>query len=142
MDERYISVLKILSNRRSLRAFIRELNAEQVEDITSSIQELSKERLDQIAQHEEAEKERQQKIEEYIELMRLDGIDVSEFIQVGEEVTKKVARKPRAVTPPKYEYIKEDGSTATWTGQGRTPKAIATAIQNGHSIEEFLINKS
>ncbi|MCP5792950.1 H-NS histone family protein, partial [Klebsiella pneumoniae] len=27
----------------------------------------------------------------------------------------------------------------TWTGQGRTPKPIATALANGKSLDDFLI---
>jgi DNA-binding protein StpA len=32
-----------------------------------------------------------------------------------------------------------NGEEKTWTGQGRTPKPIASALANGKSLDEFLI---
>ena len=32
-----------------------------------------------------------------------------------------------------------DGEVRTWTGQGRMPAQIATAVENGKSLEDFLI---
>ncbi|MDI5638182.1 H-NS histone family protein, partial [Salmonella enterica subsp. enterica serovar Kentucky] len=33
----------------------------------------------------------------------------------------------------------ENGNELTWTGQGRTPKAIAAAIEAGKTLEDFAI---
>lgn len=41
--------------------------------------------------------------------------------------------------PAKYKYIDDDGSEKTWTGQGRTPKPIAIALENGKTLEYFEI---
>ena len=48
--------------------------------------------------------------------------------------TKK--RKPREA---KYRFIDQNGEEKTWTGQGRTPKPIASALAEGKSLDDFLI---
>lgn len=42
--------------------------------------------------------------------------------------------------PAKYEFG-ENEETKTWTGKGRKPKPIAEALNAGHSLDDFLINK-
>jgi DNA-binding protein H-NS len=39
---------------------------------------------------------------------------------------------------PKYQY-EENGVVKTWTGQGRTPKAIADQLTEGFDLSDFLI---
>ncbi|ENU0116236.1 H-NS family nucleoid-associated regulatory protein, partial [Escherichia coli] len=46
---------------------------------------------------------------------------------------------PRAPRPAKYKYTDENGNEQTWTGQGRTPKVIAAAIEAGKTLEDFAI---
>ncbi|RVS43282.1 DNA-binding protein, partial [Citrobacter freundii] len=41
--------------------------------------------------------------------------------------------------PAKYKYTDENGNEQTWTGQGRTPKAITAAIEAGKTLEDFAI---
>jgi DNA-binding protein H-NS len=48
----------------------------------------------------------------------------------------KKARDPR---PAKYSFTDENGETKTWTGQGRTPKALAEQLAAGKSLDNFLI---
>lgn len=45
----------------------------------------------------------------------------------------------RAPRPAKYKYVDEDGQEKNWTGQGRTPAVIKAAIDNGKSLDDFLI---
>jgi len=70
--------------------------------------------------------------------MKADGISPtdllgSELAQTGKS-TKK--RKPREA---KYRFIDQNGEEKTWTGQGRTPKPIASALAEGKSLDDFLI---
>lgn len=53
--------------------------------------------------------------------------------------TSKSAKAKREPRPAKYKYIDENGDEKTWTGQGRTPKAIAAALESGKTLEEFEI---
>ena len=49
------------------------------------------------------------------------------------------AKSTRAPRPAKYKYTDENGNEQTWTGQGRTPKAITAAIEAGKTLEDFAI---
>ncbi|PSV04928.1 H-NS family nucleoid-associated regulatory protein, partial [Photobacterium kishitanii] len=37
--------------------------------------------------------------------------------------------------------IDDNGNEKTWTGQGRTPKALKTSIENGANLDDFLIKE-
>ncbi len=66
------------------------------------------------------------------------GIDPAELVQgvpAGKAQRDGAKRAPR---PPKYRYM-ENGEERTWTGQGRTPKALAAMLEQGRQLEEFLI---
>uniref|UniRef100_UPI003D19472B H-NS family nucleoid-associated regulatory protein n=1 Tax=Aeromonas bestiarum TaxID=105751 RepID=UPI003D19472B len=52
--------------------------------------------------------------------------------------TKASGKMKRAPRPAKYKY-QEDGQEKTWTGQGRMPKAIAEQVEQGKSLDDFLI---
>lgn len=98
---------------------------------------LKKKRSEQ-AELERQRAEQQDKINALLELMKADGISPSDLLgsdqaQAGQP-TKK--RKARAA---KYRFIDANGEEKTWTGQGRTPKPIATALANGKSLDDFLI---
>ncbi|END4451164.1 H-NS histone family protein, partial [Escherichia coli] len=38
-----------------------------------------------------------------------------------------------------YKYTDVNGETKTWTGQGRTPKALAEQLEAGKTLDDFLI---
>ncbi|MXG37181.1 H-NS histone family protein, partial [Escherichia coli] len=57
----------------------------------------------------------------------------TERVQAGKPVKKRKVREA------KYRFIDVNGEEKTWTGQGRTPKAIANALANGKTLDDFLI---
>lgn len=129
--------LKVLLNLRSLRATARELTLEQLQEALEKLQTVVAEREEAERQAIEEEKERVAKLEKYREMLIADGIDPEELISTLGGATK--AKAKRASRPAKYKYIDVDGSEKTWTGQGRTPKAIKEALDSGKDLNEFLI---
>ena len=96
--------------------------------------------VDERRQDESAERqareEHQKKIAEYAEMLKAAGIDPAELVNtVVPENTKVSKRAPR---PAKYRYL-DNGVEKTWTGQGRMPSAIAKAVAEGKSVEDFAI---
>ncbi|MGL4602391.1 MAG: H-NS family nucleoid-associated regulatory protein, partial [Plesiomonas sp.] len=75
------------------------------------------------------------------EMLKEDGIDLNDLLQVAAAKVPTKAQSKRTPRAPKYEYLDENGEVKTWTGQGRTPALIAKALENGESLESFLINK-
>ncbi|MGV2705963.1 H-NS family nucleoid-associated regulatory protein [Aeromonas salmonicida] len=131
--------LKILFNIRSLRAALRELPFEQLEEAKLKFDEVFAERESAEAKSKEASVERDRKLAEFSEMLKNAGIDPSELVgSVGVTKSEGKSKASRAPRPPKFKYV-EDGQERTWTGQGRMPKAIAEAVASGRAIEDFLI---
>ncbi|HGA2725772.1 TPA: DNA-binding protein StpA [Enterobacter hormaechei] len=130
--------LQNLNNIRTLRALARELSMDVLEEVLEKFRIVTEEKRSEQAELERQRAEQQDKINALLELMKADGISPSDLLgsdlaQAGQQ-TKK--RKARAA---KYRFIDANGEEKTWTGQGRTPKPIATALANGKSLDDFLI---
>ncbi|MDA1379503.1 H-NS family nucleoid-associated regulatory protein [Plesiomonas shigelloides subsp. oncorhynchi] len=67
-----------------------------------------------------------------------DGISLDDLLST--EVAQPKAKKTRQPRAPKYEYRDDNGNMKTWTGQGRMPAPIAKAVEEGATLESFLIN--
>ncbi|MFM1701583.1 H-NS family nucleoid-associated regulatory protein [Aeromonas salmonicida] len=131
--------LKVLLNIRSLRAACRELTLEQLEEGLEKLSAIVAERQQDEAADRQAREEHQRKINEYSEMLKAAGIDPAELVgTVANEPAKAAKKGKRAPRPAKYRYL-DNGVEKTWTGQGRMPSAIAKAVAEGKSIEEFAI---
>ena len=128
--------LKVLLNIRSLRAACRDLTLEQLEEGLEKLSAIVDERRQDESAERQAREEHQKKIAEYAEMLKAAGIDPAELVNtVVPENTKVSKRAPR---PAKYRYL-DNGVDKTWTGQGRMPSAIAKAVAEGKSVEDFAI---
>lgn len=127
--------IKTLLNIRSLKAAARELTLEQLEEGLSKLTSVIAELRDEKEREQQQRQERADKISQYLEMMQADGIDISELVGNKEPV----ATSKRAPRPAKYRYTDENGEERTWTGQGRQPTAIRLAVEEGKSLDDFLI---
>jgi DNA-binding protein H-NS len=131
---------KTLLNIRSLRAFARELTFEQLEEALEKLSTVVEERRE-AADKERADAElREAKLAEYAQMIAKDGIDLDDLISALSGESKTKTRKKREPRPAKYKYIDANsGQEKTWTGQGRTPSSIQVLLDQGKSLEDFLI---
>ena len=135
-------VLKVLSNIRSLRLATRDFSVEQLENLLEKIETLVSEKKVELAKAQEEENARQERIAKYKELLEKEGISRQELAEIlGMDVSEKVSgvSKKRSARPAKYQYVDENGVTKTWTGQGRTPKAIQAQLDQGKPLSSFEI---
>ena len=135
-------VLKVLSNIRSLRLATRDFSVEQLENLLEKIEALVSEKKVQLAKAHEEENARQERIAKYKELLEKEGISRQELAEIlGLDFSEKVSgvSKKRSARPAKYQYVDENGVTKTWTGQGRTPKAIQAQLDQGKPLSSFEI---
>ncbi|MEC6817016.1 H-NS family nucleoid-associated regulatory protein [Photobacterium toruni] len=123
--------IKLLLNLRSLRALSREMTLEQLQESLDKLTQVVNERTQEEAQYIAENKERNDKLEAYREMLIADGIDPEELLGLMSAKPQKSNRPPR---PAKYKYVDEDGQEKTWTGQGRTPKFLVDK-----NLEDFLI---
>ncbi|AEZ48661.1 H-NS family nucleoid-associated regulatory protein [Salmonella enterica] len=130
--------LKSLNNIRTLRAQGRELPLEILEELLEKLSVVVEERRQEESSKEAELKARLEKIESLRQLMLEDGIDPEELLSSfsAKSGAPKKVREPR---PAKYKYTDVNGKTKTWTGQGRTPKALAEQLEAGKTLDDFLI---
>lgn len=132
--------LKVLLNIRSLRAALRELSLEQLQEAHEKIESIYLERAEQAEKKQAAQAEHLNKLAEFQAMLAEAGIDPSELVQAtpAAKAGKAVRGGKRAPRPAKYRYV-ENGEEKTWTGQGRTPKYLAQQMEQGRQMDEFLI---
>ena len=130
--------LKVLNNIRTLRAQARETDLETLEEMLEKLSVIVDERREEEQAILKEQEQRQAKLEAFRQKLLEDGIDPAELLAVVGSSQPK-AKSTRAPRPAKYKYTDENGNEQTWTGQGRTPKAIAAAIEAGKTLEDFAI---
>jgi len=129
---------KVLLNYRSLKAAARDLSLEQLEEGLGKLRAVIDEVRDQKQAEVKVREEREQKVRQYIDMMKADGIDVTDLVSRVEPQAAGTGK--RAPRPAKYRYTDGNGEECTWTGQGRQPLPIRRAIEEqGKSLADFLI---
>ena len=125
---------RVLRNLRTLRNLTRELTISQLESAVEKLQEIIKEK------HQREVQERKDRIKKYKELLKQDGITAADLAEIlGDTKQSKKVKQKRPSRPAKYQYKDENGQVKTWTGQGRTPKAIQVQLDAGKSLDSFKI---
>ena len=128
--------IKLLMNIRSLRAFTREATTiEQLQKALENLTQVVNERIAEDEQEKASSKEREEKLEIYRQMLLSDGLSIEDILSIQE----KSPKKPRAIRPAKYKYLHDNQDEKTWTGQGRIPKTLKTAVDNGANLDDFLI---
>ena len=129
-------VVKTLNNLRSLRVLARELSLEELKSMLEKFTLVVKEKHQEEEQRQLEQKERSARLDKYRALLLEEGVTIDELAELLN--SSKEATRKRAARPAKYQYT-ENGQTKTWTGQGRTPKVIQTALNAGKSLTDFEI---
>ncbi|OCA61869.1 transcriptional regulator [Aeromonas piscicola] len=129
--------MKVLLNIRSLRLALGGLSLEQVKEAHEKIETIYLERLEQSEKLQAAQAEHLNKLAEFHALLAEAGIDPAELVSCV-LISPPPQRSKRSPRPPKYRFI-DQGVEKTWTGQGRTPKALETQLSQGRQLDEFLI---
>lgn len=131
--------LKVLFNVRSLRANLRALPLEQLEEAKEKFEQIYIERVESTEKERSEQAEHQRKLAEFSEMLKNACIDPRDLMGSVSPVAASTGSKTkRAPRPAKYKF-QEDGQEKTWTGQGRTPKAIAEQVALGKNLDDFLI---
>lgn len=129
--------LKALNNLRTLRAEARNIEVAVLNEMLEKFAVVVAERREETAAESAAQREKEEKLALYKEMLRKDGITINELAQLNQGETKSKAK--RAPRPAKYKFTDEQGNEKFWTGQGRSPLPIKSAIDAGGSLDDFLI---
>lgn len=143
-EDEYIIILKHLGSITSLRKFADQQNFNLLEEISNKFIAI-------IAERREEEELRQLELQE-LEEKRLKALEYLESIGLSPDELKvsvfenapkrKKKSKGDTTRPAKYAHTDEQGKTHYWTGIGRTSNYFKKLLDEGHSLEEFLIEKA
>lgn len=92
-----------------------------------------------VEERREKDSIRNEKISQYLKQLEADGIDPTELIPNYHLGASSLTKSKRPKRPAKYQYTLPSGETKTWTGQGRTPLPIQEHLDQGGSMDDFLI---
>lgn len=136
-----MSELKNLLNIRSLRALAKDATLEQLKAIAEKLNSIIAEKELEIQQAELEKAKQLESLNKYREMLKQDGLSIDDLAQLlADKVIKnRQPRKPVEPRPAKYKFIDAEGNEKTWTGQGRTPKALQEALDSGKKLEDFAI---
>ena len=129
--------LSSLNNIRTIRAEARNMDLDLLEELRQKLETVVNERREEESAREAEAREKAEKLAFYQELLLEEGINPAELI--NSVSLSSTGTKRRAKRPAKYRYSDDNGQVLYWTGQGRTPSAIKAAIENGQSLDDFLI---
>ena len=130
-----IELISILSNRRKLKAFLRELPINTALEMQHNFLTVCDELNQEFEKQKIVERHRSEKIEEYRALLKAEGFDLHELVG---SIAPAAIKPARATRPAKYEFM-DNGYRKTWTGQGRMPSPLKIAIEQGKALKDFLI---
>jgi DNA-binding protein H-NS len=131
-----------LLNLRLLRAHTRELDLESLEGSLEKLRTIVIERREEAEEERLIQEARSAKLEEFARRIVTEDIDVEALLDALERIEQGKTKRIRKKRPALYSYTTPDGHARSWTGQGRTPSVIQSAIDNGGSLEDFLIEKA
>ncbi|BAJ01238.1 H-NS histone family protein [Shewanella violacea] len=126
--------LEILTHGRRFKAAVKELSIEDLQELAVKLDKVISERSSQVEAEAEATAERNAKIDEIRKQMEAVGLSIDDL---GAS-TVKPAPKKRAPRPAKY-TIDVNGEAVNWTGQGRMPTVFKSQLDQGRSMDDFLI---
>ncbi|WP_370426614.1 H-NS family nucleoid-associated regulatory protein [Pantoea vagans] len=131
---------KLFGSIRTLRAQARGTSLEILEEILEKLTAIVEEKRHEEESGMKEREERKVKLNAIREQLLADGIDPQELLtNSNTPSTTKKQKSSRSPRPAKYRYTDEDGNEKSWTGQGRTPKAIKYALDSGKKLKDFLI---
>ena len=128
-------VLQVLGHSRRLYAALRDESIEKLEEYQQKLAEVVEKRVAEAEEIRQANAEKLQNIDEIKSLIAEKGLSLEDF----SDFAPQKAKAKRATRPAKYKYTDQTGEEKTWTGQGRTPKAIQAQLDAGASLDDFKI---
>ena len=124
--------LAILTHGRRFKAAVKALPVEELTLFQDKLNKIIDDREAQIAADLEANAERNAQIDAIRKQMAELGLSADDIEAV------KAPKKKRDPRPAKYK-IEVNGETITWTGQGRMPTVFKKELDEGFTLEDFLI---
>lgn len=132
------NLAKLLSDKRRLRRVLNEMSLADAEICLMKIEEIVSERRAEEERLAAEEAEKSRKINEMRELLAQSGLSVEDLGAVVAPSRRSSSRQGVKVEP-KYQWTTAEGIVKQWTGRGNTPRDLKQLLEQGASLEQFLI---
>lgn len=123
-------VHKFLSNKKNITRLFKKYGSSYCEkliarfnDVNEKIKETEKLRLIE----EEEKQDKLKKVSDYM-------------LSIGLKPHDLEALKIRKESTIKYQYIDENNNQLTWSGRGKMPRWLSKQLEQGKSLDDFLVN--
>ncbi|RUO24710.1 H-NS family nucleoid-associated regulatory protein [Aliidiomarina sanyensis] len=131
----------ILTHARRLNAATKDLSVTELQEVMAKLENIIEQRKEEEAEQQRAEAAKLADIERIRKDIEAAGLNPEDILGAPSRAPVKRSQRKRAPKPAKYEYTMSNGEKRTWTGQGRMPKPIQKALNQGKKLESFLIKK-
>ncbi|WP_272664054.1 MULTISPECIES: H-NS family histone-like protein [unclassified Providencia] len=139
-EQEYEITAAIMGSVSSIRKFAKEKDISWLKAAYDKFGAIIQEREEEEALLELERQEIENKKIKLLELAQQMGIDPT-IISFDEKGTKKP--KKMKIAKAKYRFINPlTNKEETYSGQGRMKKGLKLLIEQGHTLEEFLIDKN
>ncbi len=127
--------IAILTHGRRLQGAVKELSVEELEQVQEKLASIIEKRKEKALELEKVEKEKLEKLAEIKKQMEEAGLNVEDLQALSVETNKKIGKK----RPVKYKLTDDSGEEHPWTGIGRMPRVYKDALENGKSLDKYLV---
>ncbi|WMY95312.1 MAG: H-NS family nucleoid-associated regulatory protein (plasmid) [Arsenophonus sp.] len=139
-EAEYKIISKHLSSITTLRKFALTKNFDWLQEVKDKLEAIIEENKDA---YEKAKKEAEKKEKKRLDLIKLiedNGFNLHSLLEPV--ITKTINKKKKNnvnTRKPKYKFLDENGDIQTWSGNGKPPTRLQKLLNNGNSLDKFLI---
>ncbi|KGM26303.1 MULTISPECIES: H-NS family nucleoid-associated regulatory protein [Photorhabdus] len=142
-EQEYSIISKHLSRISTLRRFAQTKDVEWLEDVYKSLETIMQDNKETFRLMNLEAEQKEQKRLDILRLIKETGFDL-ETINIPVTISSFKAKKSNAgkgkTRKPKYQF-NENGEVKYWSGNGKKPSSLQKLLNEGHSLNEFLIQK-
>lgn len=138
-EEVFSIVSKHLSGLTYLRKFAQSKDFEWLQDVHDKIGAILQENREDFERAKREAEEKEKKRREVLRMIEEMGFDIESLVNpITASGIKKKKTKKQGTRKPKYQFT-HNGEMILWSGNGKKPLALQTLLDEGHTLEEFLI---
>ncbi|PHM59482.1 H-NS family nucleoid-associated regulatory protein [Xenorhabdus ishibashii] len=142
-DKEYDIVTSHLGSITALRRFTKQKDFAWLTDVYDKLTAIIDERQQEEKELELERQELENRKSKLLEIAKEMGFDPSAISFEGSENNSGKKIRVSKATHPKYRFINpQTQQEETWTGVGRMKNGLKQLIDQGHFLEEFLIDKN
>ncbi|WP_323838824.1 H-NS histone family protein [Photorhabdus africana] len=143
IEQEYGIISNHLSRISTLRRFAQTKDVEWLEDVYKALETVLQDNKETFRLMSLEAEQKEQKRLEILRLIEENGLDLKTInipVTVSSFKPKKSNAGKGKTRKPKYQF-NENGEVKYWSGNGKKPSGLQKLLNEGHLLNEFLIQK-